>query len=69
MNREAANNLGINLKGKIGQFFCKHQNKKCFAEHTDKFHSLRGETRVYICEDCGKEIDRFVAEYEGSGFK
>jgi hypothetical protein len=63
------NTLGITVKGRIGQFFCKHTHAEWFVKQTTGFQSLRGEERVRICKDCGKEIGTYVAEYEGGGFK
>lgn len=60
---------GIKIKGKIGQFFCKHKNTKWFAEPTSGFQVISGEKRVEICMDCSKEISSCFAEYEGSGFR
>ena len=58
--------LGITLKGRWGQFICKHDNKQWFREHT---LSIRGERRRLICLDCGKPLATYFAEYEGNGFK
>lgn len=64
-----ANNLGITEKGKIGQFFCKHRNNEWFVEQEGMFASLVGEKRVNVCKDCGKFLGKYIAEYEGPGFK
>lgn len=64
-----ANKLGITKKGKIGQFFCKHKHTEWFTKQTTGFQTISGDIRFNICKDCGKEISRYFAEYEGMGFK
>ena len=59
---------GIKKKGRIGQFFCKHENTGWYSKNT-KFQAISGETRYQICEDCGKEVGKQFHEYEGMGFK
>ncbi|MEM5009309.1 hypothetical protein WKH57_01180 [Niallia taxi] len=59
---------GINVKGKIGQFFCRHKNKEWFIRKS-QFSSLRGERRLHICTECGKEVGSYFAEYEDTGYK
>lgn len=58
----------IMVKGKLGQFFCRHKNKEWFVRNSP-FSSLRGERRLHICTDCGKEVGSYLAEYEGIGYK
>ena len=64
--KESAQKIGVNLKGKFGQLFCKHKNKEWFIENTI---NISGEQRRLICIDCGKEINNIFARYEGNGFK
>lgn len=59
-----------NPKGKIAQFFCKHEHKNWYKAQSEiGYFNLRGETRYLVCEDCGKVIDKMFLEYEGMGFK
>lgn len=59
-----------NPKSKLAQRFCKHKNKGWYAKKSEgPFHAISGERRYLICEDCGKEISSYFAEYEGMGFK
>lgn len=59
-----------NPKNKISQLLCKHKNKGWYNRPSDSGYSnIRGEVRYFICEDCGKIIDRVFFEYEGMGFK
>ena len=54
--KEAAKDLGVNLKGKVGQFFCKHKNKEWFDEQDD-YMPLQFTKSYLICKDCGKACD------------
>ncbi|WP_285439377.1 hypothetical protein [Carnobacterium sp. ISL-102] len=38
--KEAAQAIGINLKGKIGQYFCKHKNTQWFVQEAGLFHNI-----------------------------
>ncbi|MCH4169385.1 MAG: hypothetical protein LKF42_09030 [Streptococcaceae bacterium] len=61
---------GIEVKNPIKRLLCKHNKKQQFSTSTNSmFHSLRGEQRVIICTDCGKQLGDYVAEYEVNGFK
>lgn len=66
-NRQAAKVLGVNLKGRIGQKFCRHKNKRWFIDHSAK--TIRGEVRLQICLDCGKCCGRELKQFEGDGWK
>lgn len=61
--------IGINLKGKFGQYLCKHENKKYFTQQTGSFSNIQGETHYLYCVDCGKYINNYFAKYEGNGYK
>ena len=37
------------------QLFCRHENCSWYTKES-AFHSLNGERRYYICDDCGKEL-------------
>ena len=59
-----------NPKCKLAQWFCKHKNTGWYTKKSDSpFSAISGERRYLICEDCGKEIRSYFAEYEGMGFK
>ena len=59
-----------NPKSKIAQFFCRHKHTEWYTKKSNSpFSAISGERRYLICEDCGKEIRSFFAEYEGMGFK
>jgi len=64
-----AKEIGINLKGKIGQWLCKHDNKQYFVQQGGSFHNIQGERHHLYCLDCGKHISSYFAKYEGNGFK
>lgn len=55
---------------KLKKLFCKHKKTGWYTKNNEfKFASLRGERRYLICEECGKELNSHLAEYEGNGFK
>ena len=54
--KEAAKDLGVTLKGKVGQFFCRHKNKEWFEEQAD-YMPLQFSKSYLICKDCGKACD------------
>lgn len=59
-----------NPKSKIAQRFCKHKHTGWYTKKSSyPFSVISGERRCLLCEDCGKEIRSFFAEYEGMGFK
>lgn len=58
-----------NPKNKISQFFCKHINQGLYVDNSSQFHNIRGERHYIACEDCGKIINSYFAEYEEMGFK
>lgn len=59
-----------NPKCKLAQRFCKHKHTGWYNKQSDSpFSAISGERRYLICEDCGKELDSYFAEYEGMGFK
>lgn len=58
-----------NPKNKILQFFCPHNNQGQYTDNSSKFCNIRGERRYIVCEDCGKILSSYFAEYEGMGFK
>lgn len=62
-----SNDLGITEKGKFGQFWCPHKNKKWFTDHS--YTGINGQKQVRICTDCSKKTTEFIALYEGNGFK
>ncbi len=59
----------IKIKGKIGQLLCRHKNTQWFVKESRDFQPISGEIRVHVCKDCGKEVSRYFAQYEGMGFK
>lgn len=66
-NVKAAAVLGVTLKGKIGQTFCRHKEKRWFTDTTARTN--RGIVKLLICLDCGKCCGRRFDEFEGAGFK
>ena len=54
--KEAAKDLGVKLKGKVGQFFCSHKNKQWFHEQDD-YMPLQFTKSYLICKNCGKVCD------------
>lgn len=54
-------------KNKLRRLFCKHDYK--WFKQVTSLQSLRGETRIQLCTKCGKEKSRYLAEFEGGGFK
>ena len=54
---------GITVKGKLGQWFCKHKNKQWYKKQ-EMFQSLAGDTSYQICKDCGKEIDTMFIRHD-----
>lgn len=54
---------GIMVKGKIGQFFCKHKNVGWYREDGQPFLALSGYAKYKICKDCGKEIDSYFERF------
>lgn len=59
-----------NPKSKFAQKFCKHKHTGWYVKKSNSpFSALNGERRYLICEDCGKELDSYLAEYEGMGFR
>ena len=63
--KEAAKDLGVKLKGKVGQFFCRHKNKEWFEEN-DAIMPLQFRKSFLICKDCGKACDvHFGSDWEG----
>ena len=54
--KEAAKDLGVNLKGKVGQLFCRHTNKEWFDESAD-YMPLQFQKSYLICKACGKVCD------------
>ena len=58
-----------NPKNKILQFFCPHINQGQYKDNSSVFCNIRGERHYIVCEDCGKILSSYFAEYEGTGFK
>lgn len=69
IEKETAEENGITLKNRFGQYFCKHKNTQWFVHEGGSFQNIRGERRYLSCTDCGKHINDYFAEYEGNGFK
>ena len=55
---------------RLKQLFCKH-DWLTYRVNSSKFESLRGEERVLACKKCGKikRNSKYIAEYEGQGYK
>jgi hypothetical protein len=52
------------IKNKIRQLFCKHENIE-YMESVSKFHPLHGQRIYMFCADCGKELgSRFYTNEE-----
>jgi hypothetical protein len=56
------------LINKLRQFFCRHKNADWYKKES-LFVAISGETLYYVCNDCGKELDKRFLEYEGNGFR
>lgn len=54
---------GIMAKGKVGQFFCKHKKAQWYQKD-GPFYTLSGDTKIKLCRDCGKELERFFKRYD-----
>ncbi|MBD8523830.1 hypothetical protein [Lysinibacillus fusiformis] len=50
-------------KGKVGQFFCKHKKAQWYKKDRP-FYKLSGDTKIKLCRDCGKELERFFERYD-----
>lgn len=68
MSCRSEEGVTMKVKGKIGQFFCKHKNTGWYTK-SHKFKSLQGDTQYKVCKDCGKELASVSCEYEGSGYR
>ena len=66
-DKEDATAIGITLKNKFAQLFCKHRNKKWFTDYSAK--TIKGLVQYEYCTDCGKNCDQRLKEFEGNGFK
>lgn len=55
-------------KNKISQIFCKHRRQGWYKMES-LYQCISGERRYLVCEDCGKVLANYFAEYEGMGFK
>lgn len=49
------------------QKFCKHRYG--WYIKIGMFGNIQGESRVKMCSKCGKIVDEYFAEYEGSGYR
>ena len=59
------NELGINVKSKIGQWLCKHKNTKWFREKEDgPYLVISGYSERKVCMDCGKHLDKTFTRYD-----
>ena len=69
LSKKEIESTGIKVKNPFKQLLCEHEDKQIFTYHAGKFYSLRGEQRVIICKDCGKQLGKYTAEFEGNGYK
>ena len=61
--------MKIKRKGKLAQFFCKHEFVEGVVSDPSKpiFFNLSGETITTICKKCGKiKGARFAPNFDGS---